>query len=283
MKLATLLSCGVALLGWLCYAQETLDPFAEPAEPPPKPEIPNRGVVKLPGSITQKGLESGQHEYRIVGLYPADEGRAPDDSASYCASTFKYLLEEDAEVEAELMDGSLVIRSSKEIPYDTLAFAIDGVAAGGGEVPTWVELVARDLKKSEHFDPNHYQVAKFDDDFPAGLAWLGMSRTEELRLPFVTKFGSTGTLLVRPTTARCMCHSRFAIRILHEDGTIVWEEADPAYGAVQIAMADTDGDRIHEIYFETSDHGKSTRYVIKPKSEQGGAGEPATQSRQAKD
>ncbi len=33
-------------------------------------------------------------------------------------------------------------------------------------------------------------------------------------------------------------------------------------------MADTDGDRIHEVYFETNDHGKSARYVLKPKSEQ---------------
>lgn len=283
MKILTLLSCGTALLGWLYCAQEEGDPFAEPAEPLPKPVIPERGVLKLPQSVTHKRLDNGHHEYRVVGLYALDEGRDPADSASYCANTFGYLLPEGAEVEAELKDGSLVIRTSVLIPYDTLAFALDGVATGGGEVPTWVELEARDLKKSELFDRNHYQVVKLDNDFPAGLAWLGMSRTQELRLPFVTKFWSTGTLLFGPTTARCMCHSRFAIRILHEDGSLIWEDSDSAYGAVQIAMADTDGDRIHEVYFEANDHGKSARYVLKPKSEQAGAGQPAIQSRQAKD
>ena len=228
-----------------------------------------------PAHLTHMRLDNGHHEYRVVGLYALDEGRDPADSASYCANTFGYLLPEGAEVEAELKDGSLVIRTSVLIPYDTLAFALDGVATGGGEVPTWVELEARDLKKSELFDRNHYQVVKLDNDFPAGLAWLGMSRTQELRLPFVTKFWSTGTLLVGPTTARCMCHSRFAIRILHEDGSLIWEDSDSAYGAVQIAMADTDGDRIHEVYFEANDHGKSARYVLKPKSEQAGAGQPA--------
>lgn len=276
MKILTLLSCGTALLGLLCYAQEERDPFAEPQEPLPKPEIPERGVLKLPQSVTHKRLDNGHHEYRVVGLYASDKGRDPADSASYCASTFGYLLPEGAQVEAELKDGSLVIRTSVQIHYDTLAFAIDGVAAGGGEIPTWVELEARDLKKSELFDPNHYQVVKLEIDFPAGLAWLGMSRTEGLRLPFVTKFWSTGTLLVGPTTGRCMCHSRFAIRILHEDGSLIWEDSDSAYGNVQVAMADTDGDRIHEVYFETDDHGKNTRYVLKPQSEQAGADQPAT-------
>lgn len=238
--------------------------------------IPERGVLKLPQSVTHKLLGNGRHEYRVVGLYALDEGRDPADSASHSASTFEYLLPEGAEVEAELKDASLVIRTSVLIPYDTLAFAIDGIAAGGGEVPTWDELEARDLKKSELFDRDHYQIVKLDTDFPAGLAWLGMSRTQEVRLPFVTKFGSTGTLLVGPTTALCMCHSRFAIRILHEDGSLIWEDSDSAYGSVQIAMADTDGDRIHEVYFETKDHGKSARYVLKIKSEQAGAGPPAT-------
>ena len=271
MKIAILLICGFALRGWLCCAQEEFDPFAEPTVPLPKPEIPDRGVLKLPESVTYECLDSGKHEYRIAGLYSLEEDSDPDGSASYYARSFEYVLEEGAEAEVELVNGCLVIRVSEQIPYDSLAFAIDGVASGGGEVPTWVELEARDLKRSELYDRNHYHVVKLNDEFPRGLAWLSMSRSEELRLPFTTKFWSKGTLLVSPTTARCMCHSRFAIRILHEDGYIIWEEADPAHGAVQVAMADIDSDRIHELYFETNDHGKRARYVVKPERKQEGA------------
>lgn len=255
-------------------ADEVIDPFAEPDSAPPEIKIPERGIEKLPKSIHHKTLDDGRHEYTIDGVYPLDEDDEPEDFEDYCSGFFK----PSADAEAKLDGRVLTLTTSEEISYDWLAWAIDTIAGGSGDIPTWVEFEARDLVQSPRYDQGLYQVEKIDGDFPPGLAWLGLPHDSDLRFPFFTCLWDlkSGAILISPTTALCMCHSRFSIRILDENNQVIWKKEDPARGDVRVAIGDIDGDRVHELYFETFDHGTETRYAIKQRSEQDAAEQPAT-------
>lgn len=263
MKIGSYICCGLALLGGFCWAQEERDPFA-PQEPAPKPVVPHRGVVALPKSIKYEQLDKNRHQYSITGLYPKEE-KDVKSFEEHCVDLFKLVLPEGAEVEAQLKGETLMLMASQQIPHDTLAFVVDGVALGGGWLPCWSELEARDLKRANHFNPELYEIVQQAGDFPPGLAWVGLG-DKELRFPFLhTVMTATGTFLIGPTTGRCMCHSRFALRVLDDQGDLLWIADDPASGLCRFASGDKDADGCHELYFETDDHGKTTRYVVRPK------------------
>ena len=264
MKSSSHLFCLVAMFCSICWAQNEIDPFADQAEPK-KPVIPHRGIVALPSSITYEKLVDDRHQYGISGLYPFKEDSDLKILESHSVTVFDSVLPEGSKVEAEVKGESLIVISSQQIPHDTLAFAIDCIAIGAGHVSTWYELEARDLKNSGDFNPEHYLIEKRAGEFPPGLAWLSLHQIQELRIPFVTAIGSNGTLLISPTTGRCMCHSRFTIRILDENGLLLWKAADPSFGSLQIAISDTNQDQLHELNFKTHDHGTLSRFVVKPK------------------
>lgn len=251
------------------------DPFGIGNDSIEKPEIPARGITVLPSAVKYKLLADDRHEYAIGGLFPLDEDADLDNSASHAAALFEFVFPEGVKVKVNFTPKALTLETSRPVPYDTLAFAVDGLAIGGGELPTWDEMAARDLKKSETFSDDHYEIVEIKEDFPSGLAWFWFGSDEEMALPFVVHhLNELGTVRFTPTTSHCMCFPRFAIRISDRKDRVVWEMSDPGVGRVLFALADLNADHSHEIYLDLTNHGKKRRVAIRPKSEQVEAANP---------
>ena len=182
------------------------------------------------------------------------------------------------EAEFAVTDSSLTITSTLPISYDWLARAIQGLGESSGIMPTWFELKARDLPTSKYFERGLYTLTRLDQDFPPGLAWFRLYSDTEFRFPFSPfVYESLGMLIVAPTTATTPAPPRIAIRVLDEDGRVIWKVDNPIKGKVKLAVGDRNEDNFHELYLEVFDvwgSRKTTRYVLEPRSEQASAGQP---------
>ena len=134
-------------------------------------------------------------------------------------------------------------------------------------MPYWLELEARDLPRSEFLDKKHFALEKFPGEFPKRLAWNGMRRDESFSVPFELRQFPGGELLVNPTTAYCICHSRYAIRVRTSESGVIWQDDAVLFGAIKVAMVDLDSDGAHELLLRVTDHGKESQLILKPVAE----------------
>jgi hypothetical protein len=248
----------------LSLAHAEVDPFTNPAPDPPRPE---RKIENLPSSISHKTTEDGAHSYTVTGVYDASE------EEDEIATTYEALIPECTSLTLNFENRTCTFTTSRQLTFSELAYAFDDLAQLGGDLPYWLELEARDIEHSEAYHPKLYAVDKLDEEFPTGLAWFWVPRYEEFRIPFKWTPYSQGQLLIVPHTAHCMARSRFTIRILDRDGKLVWQDDGTAFGAVRLAVADTDEDGAHEIYIDRDDHhGRKDRLHLKQSSEQDAGG-----------
>lgn len=250
-------SATIAVLALLfsIFSFSEVDPF-KAAPDPPRPE---RIIDKLPKSISFHQVKDGQYLYVISGIYATSPKQDIEDPGSLlglplipdcltCTFDFKKL--------------TCTFTTSRKLTYSELAYALDDIAKLGGDMPYWAELEARDLDDTKDFKRIRYEIEEVKKEPPAELAWFWIQDDQKFQIPLGLGGFGQGGLLVVPSTAQCMCHSKFTIRILDLKGKIIWKHTDAAYGSVRVALSSDEELGIHKIWLHRSDHGTNTTFVI---------------------
>lgn len=232
------------------------------AEDEPDGEVvrPRRTILKLPRAVTRKMIDATRHEYSISDIYIGFA--AKDENPKEAASTYKALIPDVLDLDFNFETKMATFSTSRELSLSELAYAIDDMAELGGDIPYWVELEARDLETTKNYARIRYKVAATADDAPPELAWFWMPKDRAFQIPLSFGGGELGSLLVVPTTALCMCHSRFSLRILDPEGKLIWKEEDTAYAGVKIALSNANEFGMHKIWLTRDDHGESKMFLI---------------------
>lgn len=67
---------------------------------------------------------------------------------------------------------------------------------------------------------------------------LELEQFGSVEVPFRWRPGGEGKFVINPATGLCMCHSRYAMRILDDNGRLVWIDDSTAYGLIRFAIVD---------------------------------------------
>jgi hypothetical protein len=223
----------------------------------------------LPTSVTHT-REGEKHFYSVANIFAGATFKIPSETGSYYTGKFPDSL--DASI--DLKQRKFTVSTSRPLSVQELQKAFDEAAWEGGDLPYWTELQLRDTPKSPRFAASLFRVKPLKREHPKGLAWFGVSKLDMLRLPIMLAYNHKGTLLVSHTTAHCMAHDRFAIRILDAEGRVLWQDQEVALASCGFALVDQDGDGIHEILLDRDDHGTRSRFVITNTSEHGLQADP---------
>jgi hypothetical protein len=232
-----------------------VDPF-EVAPDPPRPE---RVIERLPKSISYRQVEDGQHVYVISGIYATSPKQDIEDLGSLLGNP---LIPDCLTCTFDFKKLTCTFTTSRKLTYSELAYALDDIAELGGDMPYWAEVEARDLEDTKEFKRIRYEIEEVKKEPPAGLAWFWIQDDQKFQIPLSLGGFDQGSLLVVPSTALCMCHSRFIMRILDPKGMVIWKQTDAAYGSVRIALSSDEELGMHKVWLHRSDHGANTTFVI---------------------
>jgi hypothetical protein len=248
---------GMLLLAFLPALPAEDDPFAEPNGEVARPE---RKILKLPSAVTHKRIDAARHQYTVTGIYLGATSKEEDPKEA--SSTYKALIPDVLDINLNFETKRATFFTSRELSLSELAYAIDDMAKLGGDLPFWAELDARDIKDTKEFKRFRYKIEDAKKEPPPELAWFWIPDDRPFQLPVSLGGFDQGSLLIVPSTAQCMCHSRFTIRILDPEGKIIWKQEDAAFGGVRIALSSDDELGIHKIWMRRSDHGTNKDFII---------------------
>jgi hypothetical protein len=267
------------LFAMLPIASAEEDPFAESAGEEVRPE---RTILKLPKAVSHRQIDPSKHEYTISDIYSASEN---NDELKDVALTYKALIPDSLDLDLDFKAGRATFSTSRKLTLSELAYAIDDMAELGGDIPYWVELEARELETTKDYARISYKVELTEQEPPSGLAWFWVPKDKLFQIPLSFGGPDLGSLLVVPTTAFCMCHSRFSLRVLDPEGKLIWKEEGTAYAGVKIALGNANEFGMHKIWLTRDDHGVSKRFLIsghllqeQETRVQDGSGQPATRT-----
>jgi hypothetical protein len=235
----------------------------DPFEAAPDSPHPERVIERLPNSISYRQVEDGQHLYVISGIYATSPKQDIGDPGSLLGEP---LIPDCLACVFDFKKLTCTFTTSRKLTYSELAYALDDIAELGGDMPYWAELEARDLEDTKEFKRIRYEIEEVKKVPPAELAWFSIPDDKKFQIPLSFGGLGQGSLLVVPSTAQCMCHSRFNIRILDPDGRVIWKQTDAAYGGVRIALSSDDELGMHNIWLRRSDHGSNSDFIISGQS-----------------
>jgi len=275
MKSLTII--GMLLFAVLPTAPAEDDPFAESDGEVVRPI---RTILKLPSAVTHKVIDATRHRYTISDIYMGSASKEEDPKEA--SSTYSFLIPDVLDLDFDFKTKKATFSTSRKLSLSELAYAIDDMAELGGDIPFWVELETRDLENTKEFARIRYTVTPTEQEPPSELAGFWVPKDKMFQIPLSFGGPDLGSLLIVPTTASCMCHSRFSLRILDPEGKVIWKEEGTAYAGVKIALSNANEFGMHKIWLTRDDHGVSKRFLIsghflqKQEIEQGGTGQPAT-------
>ena len=239
---------------------------------------PERTNLKLPKAVKYRMIEAQKHEYVVFGIYDAS---ANNEVLRDVASLYKTLIPEALQFDLDFKAKRAQFVTSRKLTLSELAYALDDMAKLGGDIPYWAELEARDIEHSKDFFRIQYEMKPVTEKFPVELAWFAVPKDRAFQMPLSLAGDIIGSLLVVPSTAHCMCHSKFHIRILDPEGKLIWHEENTACADVRIALSDDNEFGMHQIWLSRRDHGVMTRFLIRghflpePENDQTDKGQPA--------
>ena len=231
------------------------DPFAE-SDAEVRPE---RMISKLPHSITYSIVAENKHQYTVSGTYMGAVSKKEDPAE---ASTYSFVIPGVLDLNFDFNAKKATFTTSRKLTNSELAYAIDDMAELGGDIPFWVELEARDLEFTDEYARISYKVEPTEQEPPSELARFRVPKDKVFQIPLSFGGPALGSLLVVPTTALCMCHSRFSLRVLDPEGKLIWKEEGTAYGGVQIALSNANEFGMHKIWLTRDDHGQSKEVFL---------------------
>ena len=223
---------------------------------------PERVIQKLPKAITYRKIDATRHEYVISSIYTASEKKGLSDKV---ADSYLPRIPDALDIKLDFTKRTASFSTKRELSFSELAEAIDEMARLGGDIPYWSELEARDLEATKDFRQLKYSIATETENPPSGLAWFSMPRDRTFSIPLNLFGPDPGSLEVVPTTAYCMCHSKYILRILDPKGKVIWKEENIAFAEVQIALYQAKDSNLHEIRLVRDDHGETRSFVIRGK------------------
>lgn len=248
---------GILLLAVLSPVPATDDPFAKSATEQKRPE---RTILRLPKAVTHRMIDASKHEYTISGIYMGFAAKSEDPKEA--SSTYRIFIPDSLEIDLDFKTRKATFSTSRELSLSELAYAIDDMAEQGGDIPFWLELEARDLENTKDFARIRYSIEATEKESPPELAWFWMPKGREFRVPLSFGGPELGSIMVVPSTAFCMCHSRFNLRILDPEGKVIWKEEDTAYAGVRIALSNANEFGMHKIWLIRDDHGETKKFLI---------------------
>ncbi len=242
------------LAATLAYAQSPSDPGDQDGQH-------DRKVRATPKSISHQ-KDGGIHSYSISGLFA--------DALEMTAEDFSDFVRTAIPDCKDFTFGSgkqtCTFTTGRELTGRQLADAIDHVAEQGAVFPYWVELEARDLPPSDI--RSTFRAEKMAGILPRKHAWFSVPALapggKSFDLPFSLGQGYFGRVLITPATARCMCHSRYSVRILDGDGKVIWKDTAADHVGISVAVTDDDADERHELLLMTGGHEEKVCFRIAP-------------------
>ncbi|RYG93526.1 MAG: hypothetical protein EON58_18145 [Alphaproteobacteria bacterium] len=233
------------------------DLFAKSVDEEVRPE---RKILKIPKAVDHKMVDASKHEYTISGIYAVSAKNS--ELKKNVASTYQVFIPDSLGLKLDFKERKAKFSTSRELSTSELAYAIDDMAKLGGDIPYWVELEARDLELAKDYAHIRYTVDATAEEAPSELAWFWLPKDRVFQVPLSIGGSRLGSLLVVPSTAFCMCHSRFNLRILDPEGKLIWKEEDTAYATVGIALSKVNEFGMHKIWLTRDDHGKARKFLI---------------------
>lgn len=256
MKVPTVIALLVLAATFRLFAEA--DPFADTGLESNRPE---RTIAEMPKSVAYTRVDATKHEYIVSGLYEGYAAKSED--LADAASAYKFLIPDALSLDLDFKTAKASFSTRRELSLSELAYAIDDMAKLGGDFPYWAELEARDIGPTKNFAQVRYSIEATNATAPPELAWFRLPRDRAFRTPIILGDSELGSLLAVPTTAFCMCHSRFNLRILDPEGRLIWEQKETAYGSVRIALGNDNDSATHKIWLTRDDHGKSATFLIR--------------------
>ncbi len=227
-------------------------------------------IEKLPAAVVHQVEAEDRHVYTISGLMTDRMAeiikmrrKERDEGIKSFEKSISRQIQDCTEAAIDMDAGTCTVRVPRELKGWEIAYMMDCMAFSGGGGPYWVELEARGLAKSEEFAEGRYTLLDDAEEFPDGMAWFQAPRCDSFSTPLMVGPDSQGRLLVTPVTESCMCHSRYAIRVLDAGDRVLWLDEKSFKGALRVALSDVDGDGVHEICIHRDDHGVETKHLIR--------------------
>jgi len=180
------------------YLAAEEDPFADVTEKP----RPEREILKIPQSISYT-VDGGSNVYTITGIYVSSQ----KNDLNEFEILFETIVPDCQDCNIDLKKRTYTLRTKRKLTHSELAYAIDDMAEMGGEVPYWVELEARDLEKAKDSQLD-FMIQEFKGEKPKNIALFSMFDGKPFEIPFCSLPMQGYKILITPTTAFCICHSR---------------------------------------------------------------------------
>jgi hypothetical protein len=226
-----------------------------------------RNIRRLSNAISHTRLDSGRHAYTVSGIYLPESGMTREQleevyrdggvTQLVCPDRFDWKFDLDKK--------TCTFEVGRELRLSELAEIIDNSAWFGGHLPYWEELECRDIPKSDRFSDHRYSVAEIHAvPLPSHSDWVDLSTERKNSMPISIAKDLEGTLRITASTAHCMAESRFALRILDENGKVLWVDDTTLYGSFRVALTDLNSDGVQEILLHRTSHSQDAFFLIRP-------------------
>jgi len=206
--------------------------------------------------------DKGVHHYSIPVAYR----EANERSIGYLTEDNKEILE----VEHLTKKDGFRFSTRRELTGAELMGIYHNRAFGMGDVPNWVELVLLSKKKVKGFPSDSYKVTIVDKtDIEPMLKQHKVALSDfttikrncfDLELAMTEK--EDRTLIVNTRAAKCMGHDNYSLRILNEEGEVMWQDLETLGGDLQYLRINIDEDEVKEILFHQDDHGAESLVIL---------------------
>lgn len=221
-------------------------------------DVSDQADAPLPRSVAYQEIAPDKHSYTVDGIYnPLNK----DEYSEGFASIYRNIVPHCTGFQVDYPGLKCTFTTSRKLETSDLAPALDEMARIGGEVPAFAELRARDIPESPLGSKIAFSMSADNGQTSGPLDWVRMPEEGELRLPVVLGASGPGTLLIVPSTAHCMIHSRFVIRFLDSDGLVIWKDGENAYGTIEIAMQPADGKPL-KLFLHRNNHGMEDDFLF---------------------
>jgi hypothetical protein len=162
----------------------------------------------------------------------------------------------------EVVDkGCAVLREMDGFPLEGRNMLLQGQGLSSTNCPTWDEVLLC-AASSSNMVPVFVREESKSGDFEESLASCFTDKKDQnLRhgkgLKVVELKGGEGDryfLVFNVLSARCMCYSRFAMRVFNARGKWVWEELNEVYDSCEVYVGDINGDGADDVVIRREGH-----------------------------
>ena len=221
----------------------------------------------MPPGIHHSKTATDTHRYEIRNIYPkflpgGHQSNEQLEKQLRGAFPADLKIAEQVTLDIDLEKKTFALISPKILSSEEVTGLLY-LLAGDFLVPSWHELLARELPESKILKDHQYLAKEIKPEVNDEIIWSKSKRSTPLRKPLALGKSNQGEFELTPTSRYCICHSYFTLRILDQEGGVVWKSSDELFrGTVKASLTDTDSDGWQEILVECDDHGTKKRFLV---------------------